>query len=101
LYPGSRYTDIAKLAALLRLLGDLPESATIAADEKIYQGPLVDAVKQFQRRHCLRPTGELDSATVAEINVPLGDRVEQMRMALERFRWLPYEFKPGDRRADN
>jgi murein L,D-transpeptidase YcbB/YkuD len=93
LYPGNRYTDIAKLAGRLRLLGDLPESATIAADEKIYQGPLVDAVKQFQRRHGLRPTGELNSETVAEMNVPLGDRVEQMRMALERFRWLPYDFK--------
>ena len=93
LSPGSRYTDIATLAGLLRLLGDLPESATIPPDEKIYQGALVDAVKHFQQRHGLRPTGELDSETVAEMNVPLSDRVEQMRMALERFRWLPYEFK--------
>jgi L,D-transpeptidase YcbB len=93
LYPGGRYTDIAKLAGRLRLLGDLPESATIAPDEKIYQGALVDAVKHFQQRHGLRPTGELDSETVAEMNVPLSDRMEQMRMALERFRWLPYEFK--------
>jgi L,D-transpeptidase YcbB len=93
LSPGSRYTDIAKLAERLRLLGDLPESATIAPDEKIYQGFLVDAVKHFQQRHGLRPTGELDSETVAEMNVPLSDRIEQMQMALERFRWLPYEFK--------
>jgi murein L,D-transpeptidase YcbB/YkuD len=93
LSPGSRYTDIAHLAALLRLLGDLPESAIIPPDEKIYQGALVDAVKHFQQRHGLRPTGQLDSETVAEMNVPLSDRVEQMRMALERFRWLPYEFK--------
>jgi L,D-transpeptidase YcbB len=93
LSPGSRYTDIAKLAGLLRLLGDLPESAAIAPGEKIYQGALVDAVKRFQQRHGLRPTGELDSGTVAEMNVPLSDRIEQMRMALERFRWLPYEFK--------
>ena len=93
LSPGNRYTDIANLAARLRLLGDLPESATIPPDEKIYQGALVDAVKHFQQRHGLRPTGELASDTVAEINVPLSDRVEQMRMAMERFRWLPYEFK--------
>jgi L,D-transpeptidase YcbB len=93
LYPGSRYTDVAGLASRLRLLGDLPESAVIAPDEKMYQGTLVDAVKHFQQRHGLRPTGELDSATVAEMNVPLSDRVEQMRMALERLRWLPYEFK--------
>lgn len=91
--PGNRYTDIANLTALLRLLGDLPESATIPPDEKIYQGALVDAVKHFQQRHGLLPSGQLDSGTVAEMNVPLSDRVEQMRMALERFRWLPYEFK--------
>ena len=82
LSPGSRYTDIATLAGLLRLLGDLPESATIPPDERIYQGALVDAVKHFQQRHGLRPTGELDSETVAEMNVPLSDRVEQMRMAI-------------------
>ncbi len=93
LSPGNRYTDIANLTALLRLLGDLPESATIPPDEKIYQGALVDAVKHFQQRHGLLPSGQLDSGTVAEMNVPLSDRVEQMRMALERFRWLPYEFK--------
>jgi murein L,D-transpeptidase YcbB/YkuD len=93
LSPGSRYTDIANLAARLRLLGDLPESATVAPDEKFYQGALVDAVKHFQQRHGFPPNGELDSGTVAEMNMPLSDRVEQMRMALERFRWLPYEFK--------
>jgi len=92
LFPGDRYTDIARLTSFLRLVGDLPSSATVSPDEKIYEGALVDAVKHFQQRHGLRPDGELDSATVAEMNVPLSDRVEQMRMALERFRWLPYEF---------
>ena len=93
LSPGSRYTDVATLTALLRLLGDLPESATIPPDERFYQGALVDAVKHFQQRHGLRPTGEIGYETVTEMNTPLSDRVEQMRMALERFRWLPYEFK--------
>ena len=55
LFPGNRYTDIANLAARLRLLGDLPESATIPPDEKIYEGALVDAVKHFQQRHGLAP----------------------------------------------
>jgi murein L,D-transpeptidase YcbB/YkuD len=75
------------------LLGDLPESATVPPDSKIYQGPLVDAVKHFQGRYGLPPTGDLDSKTIAEMNVPLSDRVEQMRLGLERYRWLPYHFK--------
>jgi murein L,D-transpeptidase YcbB/YkuD len=27
------------------------------------------------------------------MNIPLSDRVEQMRLGLERYRWLPYHFK--------
>jgi len=84
---------IAGLTNRLRLLGDLPDSVTIPPDSKVYEGPLVDAVKHFQVRFALRPTGDLDYKTVVEMNVPLSDRVEQMRLGLERYRWLPYQFK--------
>jgi murein L,D-transpeptidase YcbB/YkuD len=91
--PGGRYAGVAGLAARLRLLGDLPESVTISADSQVYEGPLVDAVKHFQARFGgLLPTGELDYKTVVELNVPLSDRIEQMRLGLERYRWLPYKF---------
>jgi murein L,D-transpeptidase YcbB/YkuD len=91
--PGGWYSDTVRLTTRLRLLGDLPDSATIPADSKIYEGALVDAVKHFQERHGLPPTGELNSKTIAELNVPLSDRVEQMRLGMERYRWLPYHFK--------
>jgi L,D-transpeptidase YcbB len=41
----------------------------------------------------MQPTGQLDYKTVVELNVPLSDRVEQIRLGLERLRWLPYTFK--------
>ena len=91
--PGGQYMGVAGLTSRLRLLGDLPDSVTIPPDSKVYEGPLVDAVKHFQVRFALRPTGELDYKTVVEMNVPLSDRVEQMRLGLERYRWLPYQFK--------
>jgi murein L,D-transpeptidase YcbB/YkuD len=91
--PGGWYSDTARLTSRLRFLGDLPDSAIVPPDSKIYQGVLVDAVKHFQGRHGLGSTGELDSKTIAELNVPLSDRVEQMRLGLERYRWLPYHFK--------
>jgi murein L,D-transpeptidase YcbB/YkuD len=53
----------------------------------------VDAVKHFQERLGMRPTGELDYKTVVGMNVPLSDRIEQMQLGLERLRWLPYQFK--------
>jgi murein L,D-transpeptidase YcbB/YkuD len=91
--PGGQYAGVAGLAARLRLLGDLPDSTKIAPDSTVYDGALVDAVKHFQERFGMRPTGELDYKTVVEMNVPLSDRIEQMQLGLERLRWLPYQFK--------
>ena len=94
--PGDLYRYIPRVASLLRLLGDLTENATIptVADkyEGVYEGVLVDAVKHFQERHGLPPTGEIEPKTIAEMNVPLSDRVEQIRLGMERYRWLPYHF---------
>jgi L,D-transpeptidase YcbB len=92
-YPGGQYTGVTGLANRLRLLGDLPDSATIAPDSTVYEGPLVDAVKHFQERVGMQPTGTLDYKTVVELNVPLSNRIEQMQLGLERYRWLPYHFK--------
>ena len=91
--PGGQYAGIAGLTNRLRLLGDLPDNVTIPPDSKVYEDPLVDAVKHFQERFGMRPTGELDYKTVVEMNVPLSNRIEQMQLGLERYRWLPYQFK--------
>jgi murein L,D-transpeptidase YcbB/YkuD len=91
--PGGQYPGVAGLACRLRLLGDLPDNVTIPPDSKVYEEPLVDAVKHFQERLGMRPTGELDYKTVVAMNVPLSDRIEQMQLGLERLRWLPYQFK--------
>ena len=91
--PGQEYANLGRVSRLLRLLGDLPENIVIPPDANVYQGALVDAVKRFQESHGLDATGLIDKETVAEMNVPLSDRVEQMRLGLERYRWLPYDFK--------
>jgi L,D-transpeptidase YcbB len=91
--PGGQYAGVAKLAKRLRLLGDLPDSVTIPPDSTTYEGPLVDAVKHFQERFGMLPTGQFDYKTLVEMNVPLSDRIEQMQLGLERLRWLPYQFK--------
>jgi murein L,D-transpeptidase YcbB/YkuD len=91
--PGGQYAGIAGLAKRLRLLGDLPDGVTIPPDSTVYEGPLVDAVKHFQERFGMRPTGQFDYKTLVEMNVPLSDRIEQMQLGLERLRWLPYQFK--------
>jgi murein L,D-transpeptidase YcbB/YkuD len=90
--PGQSYAGVPRLAGFLGLVGDLPADATLPADAKTYGGALVDAVKRFQRRHGLDADGRLDPATIKELNVPLRDRVMQLQLTLERWRWLPAEF---------
>lgn len=90
LVPGSPYPGVPRLTTLLRLVGDLPQDAT--ADANTYTGPLVDAVKRFQRRHGLQPDGRLDAQTLKSLNTPLSFRVRQMQLTLERWRWLPHDF---------
>jgi len=89
--PGQEYAGIPRLARLLRLLGDLPSSAQTPPGN-VYQDPLVQGVKNFQQRHGLSSNGVLGAQTVKELNTSLRDRVEQLRLALERWRWVPSEF---------
>ena len=90
--PGTPYDGVPRLTRLLRLLGDLPADTAVAADSNLYQGALVDAVKRFQGRHGLKPDGRLDAQTLANLNTPLSQRVDQLRLMLERWHWLPDRF---------
>jgi len=91
-FRGGPYDGIARLTRFLRLVGDLPPDAAVPADAQIYDEPLVTAVKRFQERHGLRPSGYLTVDTVDQMNVPLSSRVEQIRLTMERYRWLRYSF---------
>jgi len=91
--PGDSYPGVAQLIRLLRLLGDLPAEPNVSADGTVYQGPLVDAVKNFQRRLGRDPDGHINAQTLADLNVPLAARVRQMQLTLERWRWLPLSYE--------
>jgi len=90
--PGGRYEGIPRVARLLRLLGDLPSDATVDEGANIYSQALVTAVKHFQDRHGLTPDGRLGAQTLKQLNTPLTFRVEQLRLTLERWRWVPRAF---------
>jgi L,D-transpeptidase YcbB len=91
--PGEPWEGVPQLEARLRLLGDLPADAAppeAAPDgTPLYEGALVDAVRSFQDRHVLDSDGVLGKGTLDAINVPLGHRVRQLELAMERGRWLP------------
>jgi len=91
--PGDSYAGVPQLTRLLQLVGDLPAGANVPADGTVYQGPLVEAVKNFQRRLGRDPDGRINAQTLADLNVPLANRVRQMQLTLERWRWLPLSYQ--------
>ena len=67
----------------LAVEGYLSDTAT-ATPEMI-----TEAVKQFQERHGLAVTGKLSKGTIAALDAPAEERVQQIASNLERMRWLP------------
>jgi murein L,D-transpeptidase YcbB/YkuD len=51
-------------------------------------------VGAFQELHGLKATGVADAATLAQMNVSLDDRIRQVAVNLERWRWMPNDFGP-------
>jgi murein L,D-transpeptidase YcbB/YkuD len=51
--------------------------------------PLVAALARFQARHGLQADGVLGAGTLAAVQVPVTERIQQLLMSMERARWLP------------
>jgi murein L,D-transpeptidase YcbB/YkuD len=54
----------------------------------VFDAKLEAAVRSFQHRHGLNEDGVVGSGTLAELNVPVGARIDQVRINLERARWI-------------
>lgn len=89
IHPGDAYPALPQLVARLHQLGDLSSDSVLPT---IYSGAVVDAVKHFQRRHGLDRDGVLGRNTVDDLNTPLSQRVRQLQLTLERYRWIPRSF---------
>ncbi len=91
LKPGEDYSGAAKLQVLLAALGDITPAAADAAPPSNLSPPIVEALKHFQSRHGEKPDGVLGAATFLQLTRPLTDRVRQIELTMERWRWLPSE----------
>jgi murein L,D-transpeptidase YcbB/YkuD len=56
-----------------------------------YDAALESAVRHFQKRHSLPDDGVIGAGTLAALNVPAEQRVHQIALNLERWRWLPVD----------
>jgi L,D-transpeptidase YcbB len=55
---------------------------------------LVAQVKEFQRLHGLAEDGKVGGNTLRMMNVPIEDRIQQIMMNMERWRWIPKRLVP-------
>ena len=90
--PGQPYAGVVPLGRFLKIIGDIPSDAQLDPNATMYDGALVAGVKHYQDRHGETPTGNLDTRTVNELNTPPWVRIRQIKLTLERWRWLPHSF---------
>jgi murein L,D-transpeptidase YcbB/YkuD len=89
LKPGTSDARVPALRARLAASGDLADSA--AGDALAYDTALEAAVRRFQARMGLEADGVVGAGTVAELNVPIADRIRQLRINLDRGRVLLHD----------
>lgn len=78
-----------RIAAVRLRLAATGEYTPPAAASDLYDGALEVAVRAFQRRHGLDADGVLGRRTVAALDIPVADRIRQIELNMERFRWMP------------
>jgi murein L,D-transpeptidase YcbB/YkuD len=89
LRPGDTGPRVAALRERLRVTGEL--AGDLLAGVEDYDDELEEAVGLFQRRHALDPDGVAGAQTLAAANVPVTVRIDQLRLTLERLRWVQGE----------
>ena len=75
------------LAARLAITGDFADTG-FHAEKFAMDEPLEGAVRRFQSRHGLDVDGVVGAATLRALNVSVEQRILQLRLALERVRWV-------------
>ncbi|MFM8516846.1 MAG: peptidoglycan-binding protein, partial [Nevskiaceae bacterium] len=101
LKPGMSDARIAVLRRRLVISGDLAavgasSSPRSGSAEDFFDSQLEAALRHSQRRHRFAVDGSLGPATLQALNVPVDQRIAQLRVNLERGRQVLDEINDGD-----
>lgn len=88
---GDQNQRIILLRERLRISGDLTMEAP-PEPAGLFDDALDEAVRFFQSRHGLEVDGAVGNQTLKAMNVSVEQRITQIRVNLERWRWLPRNF---------
>ncbi|MEM1137991.1 MAG: L,D-transpeptidase family protein [Bacteroidota bacterium] len=63
----------------------------------VYNDAVLEGVKHFQQRHGLHTDGVIGKNTLQNLNISVEERIRQIQLNLERFKWLPDLSNRGDK----
>ncbi len=89
LRPGDESGAVALLRERLKRTGDLQEVPP--ENPSLFDGPLEQALQRFQQRHGLAVDGVAGKNTFRALNMPVEERVRQIEINMERWRWVPHD----------
>lgn len=89
LRPGDRGAAVGDLRQRLAVTGDIERKGP-DTDSFIFDAETESAVRRFQRRTGLKVDGVVGPDTYGMLNVPVEQRIRQVMLNLERWRWLPH-----------
>ena len=90
LRPGDRGSAVGNLRRRLVLGGDLYPTGP-DDDPLFFDAMLASAVRRFQQRNGLKADGMVGTDTYDMLNVSVEQRIRQVVLNLERWRWLPHD----------
>lgn len=86
LKPGEKSERVAALRTRLEASGELQPQTS---EKDLFDASLEAAVKIFQEKNGLDMDGAVGPATLEALNTTAADRVRQIEINLDRWRWLP------------
>jgi murein L,D-transpeptidase YcbB/YkuD len=89
LQKGAQNERVVALRNRLLITGDLPQS--VVQDPTNFDDILEQAVKKFQQYLGLEIDGAVGAKTLAALNTSVEDRIRQIEVNMERWRWLPQD----------
>ena len=86
---GMKDPRITTLWQRLQVTGDAPDNIPAP---KTYDSTIMSAMKHFQTRNGLKVDGLLGPSTRDALNVSAAERVDDIKLNMERWRWMPVSF---------
>jgi len=86
--PGDTAKAILQIRERLFITGDLKQNNK----SNQYDHELVEAIKKYQHRNGYNPDTLISPKHIKEMNIPIGVRIKQIIVNIERCRWISPEF---------